>query len=138
MSLFKTSNVFKDNLEQFPPVDIVERIDITQGDKPQGSILNADGQRGSLALYYYLYKTMGELDIYAARRGLELYAEHTADARANPGKHPNIDRLILIEATHKPMEMKVIYKDGEQPASNWDDERKEARSIDHLLGEKHK
>ena len=125
MSLFKTSNVFKDNLEQFPPVDIVERIDITQGDKPQGSILNADGQRGSLALYYYLYKTMGELDIYAARRGLELYAEHTADARANPGKHQNIDRLILIEATHKPMEMKVIYKDGEQPASNWDDERKE-------------
>ena len=125
MSLFKTSNVFKDNLEQFPPVDIVERIDITQGDKPQGSILNADGQRGSLSLYYYLYKTMGELDIYAARRGLELYAEHTADARANPGKHPNIDRLILIEATHKPMEMKVIYKDGEQPASNWDDERKE-------------
>ena len=121
MSLFKTSTVFKDNLEQFPPVDIVERIDITQGDKPQGSILNVDGQRGSLALYYYLYKTMGELDIYAARRGLELYAEHTADARANPGKHPNIDRLILIEATHKPMEMKVIYKEGEQPASNWDD-----------------
>ena len=122
MSLFKTSTVFKDNLEQFPPVDIVERIDITQGDKPQGSILNVDGQRGSLALYYYLYKTMGELDIYAARRGLELYAEHTADARANPGKHPNIDRLILIEATHKPMEMKVIYKEGEQPASNWDDD----------------
>ena len=122
MSLFKTSTVFKDNLEQFPPVDIVERIDITQGDKPQGSILNVDGQRGSLALYYYLYKTMGELDVYAARRGLELYAEHTADARANPGKHPNIDRLILIEATHKPMEMKVIYKEGEQPASNWDDD----------------
>lgn len=125
MSLFKTSNVFKDNLEQFPPVNTVERIDITQGDKPQGSILNVDGQRGSLALYYYLYKTMGELDIYAARRGLELFAEHTADARANPGKHPNIDRLILIEATHKPMEMKVIYKDGEQPTSSWDDEHKE-------------
>lgn len=122
MSLFKTSTVFKDNLEQFPPVDIVERIDITQGDKPQGSILNVDGQRGSLALYYYLYKTMGELDIYAARRGLELYAEHTADARTNPGKHPNIDRLILIEATHKPMAMKVIYKEGEQPANNWDDD----------------
>ena len=122
MSLFKTSTVFKDNLEQFPPVGIIERIDITQGDKPQGSILNVDGQRGSLALYYYLYKTMGELDVYAARRGLELYAEHTADARANPGKHPNIDRLILIEATHKPMEMKVIYKEGEQPASNWDDD----------------
>ena len=122
MSLFKTSTVFKENLDLFPPFDMVERIDIAQGDKPQGSILNADGQRCSLALYHYLYKTMGELDIYAARRGLELYAEHTADARANPGKHPNIDRLILIEATHKPMEMKVIYKEGEKPASNWDDD----------------
>jgi hypothetical protein len=28
-----------------------------------------------------------------------LYAEHTDDARANPGKHPNIDRLLaLIES----------------------------------------
>ena len=125
MSLFKTSPIFKENLEQFPPVDLIERIEISQGDKAQGHIENADGQRGSLALYHYLYKTMGELDVYAARRGLELYAEHTADARANPGKHPNIDRLILIEATHKPMEMKVIYKDGEKPASNWDDEDKD-------------
>lgn len=125
MTLFKTSKVFQENLEQFPPVGIVERIDIYQGDKLNGSIENVDGQRGSLALYYYLFKTMGELDIYAARRGLELYAEHTADARANPGKHPNIDRLILIEATHKPMEMKVTYKDGEHPPSNWDNDSKD-------------
>ncbi len=125
MTLFKTSKVFQENLEQFPPVGIVERIDIYQGDKLNGSIENAEGQRGSLALYYYLFKTMGELDIYAARRGLELYAEHTADARANPGKHPNVDRLILIEATHKPMEMKVSYKEGEAPASNWDDDKKD-------------
>jgi len=26
--------------------------------------------------------------------GVEWYAEHTADARAFPGKHPNIDRLL--------------------------------------------
>ena len=26
--------------------------------------------------------------------GLEWYAEHVADARAFPGKHPNIDRLL--------------------------------------------
>ena len=32
------------------------------------------------------------------------------------------NRIVTFE---KPMEMKVIYKDGEQPASNWDDERKE-------------
>ena len=120
MSLFKTSDVFAENLKQFPNIDTVERIEISQ-DNQLSTIENADGQRGSLALYYYLFKTMGELDIYAAKRGLELYAEHTADARANPGKHPNIDRLILIEATHKPMTMKVIYKEGAEPTSNWDE-----------------
>jgi hypothetical protein len=29
---------------------------------------------------------------------LALYAEHTVDARLNPGKHPNIDRLLDIES----------------------------------------
>ena len=28
----------------------------------------------------------------------EVTTEHTADARAFPGKHPNIDRLVDIEA----------------------------------------
>ncbi|WP_423236267.1 DUF2322 family protein [Amphibiibacter pelophylacis] len=32
----------------------------------------------------------------AAQAGLALYAEHTEDARQNPGKHPNIDRLIAL------------------------------------------
>ncbi|MFN3397475.1 MAG: DUF2322 family protein [Sulfurimicrobium sp.] len=27
---------------------------------------------------------------------MRLYAEHTGDARRNPGKHPNIDRLFDI------------------------------------------
>ena len=30
------------------------------------------------------------------QEGLELFAEHTADAHANPGAHPNIDRLLQI------------------------------------------
>ena len=34
----------------------------------------------------------------AAEEGLRLYAEHSADARAHPGKHPNIDRLFDIIA----------------------------------------
>jgi hypothetical protein len=41
----------------------------------------------------------GAITPLAAQTGLELYAEHTDDARANPGKHPNIDRLLaLIES----------------------------------------
>lgn len=121
MSLFKTSSVFAENLAQFPNIDAVERIEISQNDQLISTIENVDGQRGSLALYFYLFKTMGELDIYAVKRGLELYAEHTADARANPGKHPNIDRLILIEATLKPMTMKVVYKEGAEPNNHWDE-----------------
>ena len=119
--LFKTSTVFKENLEQFPAIDALERIEFYQDGKLMSMVENKEGQKGSLALYFYLFKTMGTLDLAAARRGLELYAEHTADAHINVGKHPNIDRLILIEATNKPMEMKVVYKEGEQPVSNWDD-----------------
>ncbi|MNU01880.1 hypothetical protein D3C72_2454080 [compost metagenome] len=36
----------------------------------------------------------GSITPAAASLGLEWYAEHVADARAFPGKHPNIDRLL--------------------------------------------
>ena len=36
----------------------------------------------------------GHITPAAASLGLEWYAEHTADAHAHPGKHPNIDRLL--------------------------------------------
>jgi hypothetical protein len=36
----------------------------------------------------------GQITPAAATLGLEWYAEHTADALAHPGKHPNIDRLF--------------------------------------------
>jgi hypothetical protein len=38
----------------------------------------------------------GGLTPKAAQEALELFAEHTEDARANPGAHPNIDRLFRI------------------------------------------
>lgn len=120
--LFQTSTVFKENVEQFPSIETIERIEFYQNDKLLSSIENVDGQKGSLALYFYLFKTMGTLDLAAARRGLELYAEHSADARANVGKHPNVDRLILVEATNQPMSMTVIYKEGEKAVNAWDEQ----------------
>ena len=36
----------------------------------------------------------GSITPAAAELGLEWYAEHTQDAIAFPGKHPNIDRLL--------------------------------------------
>lgn len=119
--MFTTSTVFKENLEQFPAIDALAKIEFIQDGKIVGQLLNIDGQKGSMALYFYLFKTMGILDSAAAKRGLELFAEHTADAKANPGKHPNIDRLLVVEANNEPMEMKVTYQAGMQPASGWDD-----------------
>lgn len=126
MTLFKTSTLFAENLEQFPDISTIERIEISQDNQLISAIENADGQRGSLALYHYLHKTMGDLDTYAAKRGLELYAEHTADAHAHPGKHPNIDRLILIEATRKPMSMRIIYKEGHNAPDQWTEPQQES------------
>ena len=45
----------------------------------------------------------------AAKKGLELYAEHTEDARANPGKHPNIDRLIGLIERGETLRVKQVF-----------------------------
>ena len=47
-------------------------------------------------MYTALADKHGAINEDAAKEGLEIYAEHTADAVAHPGKHPNIDRLIAI------------------------------------------
>ena len=60
---------------------------------------NKPGQAGSLAVYHALAQRHGgKITPAAAAEGLALYAEHTADAQAHPGKHPNIDRLIAWAA----------------------------------------
>jgi hypothetical protein len=67
---------------------------------PDGSLAatieNKSGSQGSLKLYHHLWKKYGVIDAAAAQDGLALYAEHAIDARANPGKHPNIDRLLAL------------------------------------------
>lgn len=61
-------------------------------------IANAPGTAGSFRVYAYLAGKYGGIDAAAAAEGLAIYAEHTGDARAHPGKHPNIDRLFPIAA----------------------------------------
>ncbi|MCB1890651.1 MAG: DUF2322 family protein, partial [Rhodocyclaceae bacterium] len=45
----------------------------------------------------------------AARAGLELFAEHTDDARANPGKHPNVDRLLQLVGEGRTLRVKHVF-----------------------------
>lgn len=88
---------FADALKQLPPVTDLAALDLLDdGGTVVHTIFNRPGQGGSLAVYAALAQRFGVIDANAAREGLAWYAEHTADARANPGKHPNIDRLLAL------------------------------------------
>jgi hypothetical protein len=79
---------------------------------PDGSVVatieNKPGSQGSLKVYSHLFKKYGAITVEAAQDGLELYAEHTADARTNPGKHPNIDRLLDLIAQNGRLDVKAF------------------------------
>ncbi len=93
---------FADNLKQLPRVSHLAAIRLLDGNgEVVASIENKPGQAGSLAIYNHLGQTYGAITAEAARKGLDLYAEHTEDARQNPGKHPNIDRLLALAAEGK-------------------------------------
>lgn len=88
---------FAENLKKIPPVSHVEKIELMRTDGSVEAVVeNRPGQAGSLAVYHYLAQKYGSINADAAREGLDLFAEHYEDAKANPGKHPNIDRLISI------------------------------------------
>lgn len=90
---------FADNLKKIPPVSHVEKLELMRPDgQVEAVVENRPGQSGSLAVYHYLAQKYGIINADAAREGLELYGEHFEDAKAHPGKHPNIDRLIEIAA----------------------------------------
>jgi hypothetical protein len=73
------------------------------------TIENKPGQTGSLAVYNHLGQIYGAITAEAARKGLELYAEHTEDARQNPGKHPNIDRLLALTDGKDLLRVKHVF-----------------------------
>lgn len=101
--------LFKENLQQLPSIDGVQRIDLLDGaGKVVASIENLPGKQGSLAVYQYLKQTFGKLDAKAAEHGLAVFGEHTVDARNRPGAHPNIDRLLEIVAGEAPLEIEII------------------------------
>lgn len=91
---------FADTLKTLPPVAHLAALQLLDA---QGQVIavieNKPGQAGSLAVYHALaHQHAGAITPAAAAQGLALYGEHTDDARANPGKHPNIDRLLAWAA----------------------------------------
>lgn len=90
---------FADQLKQLPKISHLASIVLLDArTQIVAEIENRPGQAGSVAIYNHLGQLYGAITPDAANKGLELYAEHAEDARLNPGKHPNIDRLLAIAA----------------------------------------
>lgn len=88
---------FAENLKSLPRISHLAAIQLIDGEGAvTATIENKPGQAGSLSVYNHLGQIYGAITVEAAKKGLELYAEHTEDARQYPGKHPNIDRLVTL------------------------------------------
>lgn len=87
---------FVDRIRQLPATTHLAALHLLRSDgQTVATIENKPGQTGSLTVYAALAALYGgSITPAAAALGLEWYAEHVADARAFPGKHPNIDRLL--------------------------------------------
>jgi len=99
---------FAEVLAGLPAADDLVAIELTGPDGETARVENKPGSQGSLKVYRYLLERFGKLDRAAAESGLIMYAEHSLDARANPGKHPNIDRLLAIAADGRAWQGQVV------------------------------
>ena len=91
---------FSKVLESLPDCADIDRIELRDGGGIAVAVIeNKPGQSGSVRVYRTLLdRHGGRIDGAAAVEGLALYAEHTDDARRQPGRHPNIDRLLAVAA----------------------------------------
>lgn len=101
---------FAENLKKLPGISHVAAINLFDAEgNLVAEIENKPGSAGSVAVYNHLAQTYGAITPQAAAKGLEIYAEHSDDARAHPGKHPNIDRLIALAAEGKTLRAKHVF-----------------------------
>ncbi len=101
---------FSENLKKLPGISHLAAINLLDA---EGSVLvaieNKPGSQGSLSVYNHLAQTFGAITPDAAKKGLEIFAEHTEDARLHPGKHPNIDRLLSLIEEKKTLRTKHVF-----------------------------
>ncbi len=101
---------FAENLKKLPGISHLAALNLLDAEgNIVATIENKAGSQGSLAVYNHLAQTYGSINSEAAKKGLEIFAEHSEDERANPGKHPNIARLLKIEAGAAALRVKHIF-----------------------------
>ncbi len=99
---------FQENLADMPGIEGIEKLELLNGGVIVATIENKSGSQGSLRIYRHLADKHGAITPAAAQEGIALYAEHTEDARNNPGKHPNIDRLIDLVKNNETLTARAI------------------------------
>lgn len=103
-------STFQENLKKLPGISHLAGINLLDD---EGNIVatleNKPGQAGSVAVYNYLAQIHGAITPQAAVKGIELYAEHSEDAKLNPGKHPNINRLIKLQEEQRTLRIKHLF-----------------------------
>ena len=100
---------FKTILGSLPSIDHLQGLDVISNGNIIHHIPAIQGKLGSLRVYHALAQQFnGKLDRTCAEKGLQLFAEHTEDAKQNPGKHPNIDLLLRVIAEN--LEYQLIAK----------------------------
>jgi hypothetical protein len=101
---------FAENLKKLPGISHLAAINLLDAEGNIVAVIeNKPGSQGSLAVYNHLAQTYGSINGEAAKKGLEIFAEHTEDERANPGKHPNIARLLAVEGGQPALRVKHVF-----------------------------
>lgn len=101
---------FAENLKKLPKVSHLAALNLLDdAGQVVASIENKAGSQGSLAIYNHLAQTYGLINAEAARKGLELFAEHVDEEGAHPGKHPNIARLLRIADGEPALRAKHVF-----------------------------
>jgi hypothetical protein len=104
---------FAQNLKALPRISHLQAIRLLDGEGNVIAVIeNKPGESGSLAVYNHIGQLYGAVTAEAAKKGLEIFAEHVADARAHPGKHPNIDRLLSLAAEGGMLRLKHVFAAG--------------------------
>lgn len=91
---------FRDVLPTLPAIDHLVGLDLLDA---AGAVVHhipaVPGKLGSLRVYHALALAFdGQLSAAAIAQGLTWFAEQVAEARAQPGSHPNIDLLLAQQA----------------------------------------
>lgn len=104
------TQTFQANLKKLPGVSHLAALNLLDADgNVTASVENKAGSQGSLAIYNHLAQTYGAITVEAAKKGLELYAEHAEEARRQPGKHPHIDRLLTLIEQNGKLRIKHVF-----------------------------